>query len=734
MEEHDSGDSESNHNEVGDQGDHLDDAASPVRNRKRGIGKKKTPKSALQTTVDKWLKKHAYYTVKDVGAGVTNDWAGKATGLAFEQEKLVCASCTMGDGTLFTVSQDRRDHLAQHFGFGKCAPSKKHVQGLQKFWDQPVLTFKRPSVGTTKEQLLELQADLAEAVALGGLSFLQLEPIIALLKKWLPGVASKLPLDVYAILDRGLPIASAKVEEEAARARVGFQLHLSGDAATDERDKSVFLTTAEFDGGRSQLLDVAFPSDSLNHVSLGNLNMKIIARVGGYEKVDTYHHDGVSYGIKYGNEHLGGTYTRFLTDPCHRLDGVLDAMLASSVPMQAIISCLNNIFKSTNRSFKGEFSSYLDEQGLVLLKYPSPGETRAWTGQYRVLEWLYMYYDHLARFILQRFPHMKDPSTKMIELKEFFQNDAQCNDFKIVLVWFLQYTADLVTPIVSLQSRTIASVHTVFPTLIGLLSFMNYSNAELKERVFFREQVLMDDELLLTAYNNARDKSWVKDGIVNAIGHGRIQLIKNWGDVEKVITQDSWVLKFDDEGDSIFPDQVAFYAIAAALDPSNRTVQVPPERDFFLKTIKWNISGDEKDAILDQLRVFVKDGSVVANDATDIRLFWSSLGQSQRSKYGKLSRFAKRVLDTPGGSAEVERAVSIYNRVVTWDRSRLSDARVRDLVMIYANGNSKRQEKNDKRARKNLEAQKKKKASRAYQLNDQAFKPPRKKARAAPDE
>jgi hypothetical protein len=155
--------------------------------------------------------------------------------------------------------------------------------------------------------------------------------------------------------------------------------------------------------------------------------------------------------------------------------------------------------------------------------------------------------------------------------------------------------------------------------------------------------------------------------------------------------------------------------------------------EIFKNGISWDIEEDDLKTIHDQLRVFLKDASLNYAESTDVRLFWVTLGDSQRVKYGKLARFAKRCLDTPGGSAEVERSVSIYNQIVTSDRTRLSDERIQEYVKIYANGNKERQEKNDKRARNNLVAQKKKAEDRIYQLDDNAFKPPKKISRTVPE-
>jgi hypothetical protein len=348
-------------------------------------------------------------------------------------------------------------------------------------------------------------------------------------------------------------------------ARKGHQLHLCGDGAQDARGRSVFLTTAEFGGGKSQIVDVSFPVSSLNHKSLGEMNAKIMLELGGSKKIDSYHHDAVAYGFKWGNETLANTFTIFLTDVCHRFDGILDAMIESCPAVEKIISCCNSLFKSTNRAQVSDFKSFIELKGYQFKQYPSPGQIRAWTGDYRVLEWLFLYYELLVSYINETFHLVKNPSEKLVELKDFCRNDSESGDFKIVLAWFLLYTADIVTPIMELQSRTIPTVHKVFDIILGLLDFMNYSNDELKQRDTFFGRVLMSNDLLLKAYKNSRDKSWVKSGLINAIGAGRVQLLKNFGSFERAIHDDCWTLEISDNGDCVTPSKFLFMPSAVSL-------------------------------------------------------------------------------------------------------------------------------------------------------------------------
>ena len=49
----------------------------------------------------------------------------------------------------------------------------------------------------------------------------------------------------------------------------------------------------------------------------------------------------------------------------------------------------------------------------------------------------------------------------------------------------------------------------------------------------------MGDVDLIAAYANATDKSWVKDGLINAVQAGRKQLLKNWGSFSNKANDDN---------------------------------------------------------------------------------------------------------------------------------------------------------------------------------------------------
>jgi hypothetical protein len=69
-----------------------------------------------------------------------------------------------------------------------------------------------------------------------------------------------------------------------------------------------------------------------------------------------------------------------------------------------------------------------------------------------------------------------------------------------------------------------------------------------------------------------------------------------------------------------------------------------------------------------------------------------------------------------GFEAEVERAVSAYNRIVTFDRTNLKDERISQFLKIYCNANVQRKEKNLKRSQKSYMKQKEKGENRDYMI------------------
>lgn len=297
-------------------------------------------------------------------------------------------------------------------------------------------------------------------------------------------------------------------------------------------------------------------------------------------------------------------------------------------------------------------------------------------------------------------------------------------------MWALQYSQDIVVMVMSFQSRIISTVQEVFPQVSGLLAFMDHTEERLKSREGFKTLVLMDDEELHSAYKDCQDKAWVKDGIVAAIVGGRNQLLKNWGSFKLKANGDPLELHLEvsREGDVFRKPQLSFFALASLLDPRKRASQTPPSKALFLDGIPWDIEDNKIDTIIKQWGIYLIDDSLSLPEDGNLRLFWSSLERSNRKQYGVLSRFAIRVLNVPAGSAEVERAVSAYNNIVTEDRASLGDERARDYVMIYAN-NPRRKEKNARRAARNLERQKKKKDERLYIWKSGAFEPKSKKSK-----
>jgi hypothetical protein len=465
---------------------------------------------------------------------------------------------------------------------------------------------------------------------------------------------------------------------------------------------------------------------------LGTINEGVFAGVGGTGWIDTYLHDSVAYGLKYGHTKLTDTPTLFVPDPIHRMDGVLLAVIDGVPALVALCSGLKNVFKRTNRSWASGFYKKILNKGFVSTRFPAPGETRAWTGKYRTLEWLYAHFDPLEEYVRETFPVTKDPSDKFKALHLLLTNHS-LHDLKVVVVWALQYCADFVVAITGWQSRVLPTMQLVYPVVEGMIRFMNYSNDELKSSEHFKGQVMMEDNELFGAYKDCDDKPWVKKGIIGGIARGRIQILKNWGEFSRKARADVpegeevWDLHIEDDGDVFKRAQLSFFAVAGLLDPRNRTCQTPPSMDVLRDGFPWNGMDEKLLAIQQQMRRYLTDASIGGElgGSGNLRLFWKSLGKQQRVKYGALSRFAVRVLATPGGSAEVERAVSAYNAIVTTDRLALKNENIRSYVMIYAN-NPERKEKNTNRAETRAKLQKQKKDERQYGWRS-VFEPPKAK-------
>jgi hypothetical protein len=621
---------------------------------------------------------------------------------------------------------DKHDHMAAHFGFtAKKSAKEEHRTALNHQRLNPPLPFPAKPQEKEEENLKEAQQEFKEELVLlaarAGLSADQLGAFFPFLMKHVKhGRAQSLPQEGKSLLQALLSEVAKQDVARCAEERRGFQLHLCGDGAQDDKGQSVFLTTAEFNDGNSQLVSVVFPTANMDHKVLGGINEKVFADLGGTSKIDTYHHDSVGYGLKWGFTKLTDTATLFVPDPIHHVDGVLEAILDGIPVIKQLCSCMKNVFKRTNRAWCSGFYKQLSSDGFVSTRFPAPGQTRAWTGKYRILEWLYSHLDPVEKYVQATFPVTKDPSDKFKELHLLFRS-LNLHDLKVVIVWALQYCADLVIAIVGWQSRIAPTVQLIFDAVHSMISFMNYSNEELRAADLFKQQVLMDDKDLFTAYKSSADKSWVKNGIVGGIGVGRMQILKNWGVFERVISEDGdeWDLGITVTGDVFKRPQLCFFSVAALLDPYNRTCQIPPSLSVLRDGFPWDGIEGKVQQIQDQMRAYLSDSSIGRDlgESGNLRVFWDSLGAKNRVKYGALSVFAQRVLATPGGSAEVERAVSAYNAIVTTDRLKLSNDNIRDYVMIYAN-NPQRKDKNTKRAEKRLKAQKKKKEEREFRWQE----------------
>ena len=415
-----------------------------IAKKHRGKGKSASAKSAPQTTIATWLRKNKTYTAKDCNSNIPLAFAKRESGLAFDakEKRLYCSICTSKERVY--VVDDTFQHLAQHFGFKKERAIATHVAAMDARHAQPPLPFVVDGLAaaakaaaddlTLKEKQREFEIELVEVAARSGIASGQLAEFFPLLKKYVSGgVAQELPVLGRSLLRKRLRDAAEGVERRTLEERKGYQLHLAGDAAQDKRGRSVFMTTAEFGGGKSQLISVDYPSESLNHKTLGALNARIIGGVGGSPRVDSYALDSVSYNLKWSGawaKLLDGTFTVILPDACHRIDGVLDAVIGNVPVLEVLISCCNNVFKSTNRAWTKGFEEAVKESGYAPRKYISPGMTRAWTGSYRVLEWLFEFLNPLAEYVRKLFPSTKDPSKKLVELNQLFK-DNHLHDIKV---------------------------------------------------------------------------------------------------------------------------------------------------------------------------------------------------------------------------------------------------------------------------------------------------------------
>lgn len=613
------------------------------------------------------------------------------------------------------------------------------------------------------ERLTAFKKKVVKCCSEARISPAQAEYLFPLFQEYCPIYGNSLPMTGRPLFEKYLSVVENDLDEEMREHREGFQLHLSNDAGQDRRGLPILFTTAEFNSGTSQLIDMTFPKTALNNLTLKQLlENNVLSKCGGWMRIDSLALDSVAYNLTYIRLNLTPELcpTIPLPDVCHRFDGVLDKIFENSI-VGEFIRLLNSQFSATNRKWVQGWALYLDEKGQIVKKFPSMGETRAWTGSYRICEYLFPYLRLLINYILRSFRVTKSPSESFKKLHTFCGNDEKVASLKVELVWLLQYTADIVVAIMNLQARRYSTVQSIFNNIESFLEWMDIRTEDFSDRETFREYVLMDDKKLIEAYNKLKDtgnsKRQTKARMIACIVAGRDQLVKNFGsfqlevvDVPKYSRIDDDSLSLSDseedldsnneetvkrwqivynkdkngnerEGDSSGRRQISFYAIASLLDPRKKgSKQCPPTRQTLRDGISWCDVNEEVfsqkksfeylDPIYDQLVKYMTEEFIVpgaTEDGFDCRQFWKALKFEDKfaEKYDKLCDFALRVLAVAGGSAEVERAVSSEGLVTTDRRLRLKDENVRAYTKILANC-AKRQRKNDVRTEKRLKRRK----------------------------
>ena len=125
------------------------------------------------------------------------------------------------------------------------------------------------------------------------------------------------------------------------------------------------------------------------------------------------------------------------------------------------------------------------------------------------------------------------------------------------------------------------------------------------------------------------------------------------------------------------------------LDPGEKEPEIEGNDDKFIDfarpslTLLEHRSGDEFER-------FINSGSTDITGTTALA-WWSD--ERQRRRYPRLSRLARDIFSIPPMSDEPERIFSSTRRVISWDRTRLSDSAVENIACMkhwIANGHCER--------------------------------------------
>lgn len=414
--------------------------------------------------------------------------------------------------------------------------------------------------------------------------------------------------------------------------------------------------------------------------------------------------------------------TLCVPDVAHGTDALITESISGHTLLLNTINGGNLAFRSNHKVFLGDWLQFLVSQDQYHKKWPSSGNTRAWAGAIRVCAYMFTYFPQLTKFLSQKalIVDLASRTNKNVEsevehhrgaalLAKNFTDHTQLLQFQIFIA--LRMTDCQMEHLLLFQLRRKPSVHRIWSfyakqrELYMVPSVKGMRDDDKK----FAEYLNQFDPLLLEFYKRMddSDKTAAKKGMFDSIKAARLQLLKNWGDVSLVISDNDLCLQFVKLGDCWKEAQHSYFLLAAYLDPRQAKVfGVCLSKSVLNVGMIW--ARVDVPALYIDLKDYyasLQTAVLPSADNFDLQLFWNN-ARNGDFMYGirigaELQKLGPRVINKVSGAADVERGQSTMGLVSTKINTRMSDDTVLSRTMIRS-GSTKRAELSNRRSAKKL--------------------------------
>lgn len=511
----------------------------------------------------------------------------------------------------------------------------------------------------TTDNLLDIAADWCLCVHLSGNSFHSFEKMVWIVKKRCENGGSipssselfmKPTEDIFTITKKGV-LSSLKdksvsivVDEAADKVRKKKVLNLCGTS----NSQGFLLGTDFLESSPKSLNITTFLKNQVTPLLKEGIRVFVIV------------HDSAPYMIKgvrnfliLFKEDLGVVIN--VNCSAHLFDIVIREFINSSRILSSFLSCLRRLFVATSNRF-AYFKEYMwKEYKLNLNKPPLGGEHRSWLSDRELLEWsiaLYPRGNEKVRLFYALFHWVSIEETQVFAEETKVKQDLlkiqeQNNELHLLIKVALLATEPLAVFLVQCQARS-RTIHKVYNTWEDAKNYFNCSQnwslpsncAQLFEK---HPEILkkLSNEMEMM-FKAASEK--IKSGAA-------------------LIEKTTWPI----------------FSSARALDPLQMISDKPPKLE--LEKIPFSNEYEFGNSILKyQMLLKTCDKQDLEKDQ-DPSLFFLRY----KTDLEPFSSFALKVLQIPTSSAEVERSFSIYKRLVSPNRPRLSDEMIKHSLFINYN-------------------------------------------------